>query len=86
VYARAYCRNLKTKSGKPFGLIRLEAEQRFDPRECPLDQVEKAAFAAMIWKGRYGNLASTVTRLSTGGPSGGDRRADEAGRTDVRAS
>jgi hypothetical protein len=37
VYARAYCRNLKTKQGDPFGLIRLEAEQRFDPKACPLD-------------------------------------------------
>jgi hypothetical protein len=29
VLARAYCRNLKLKKGEPFGLIRLEAEQRF---------------------------------------------------------
>jgi hypothetical protein len=64
VYACAYCRNLKTKSGEPFGLIRLEAEQRFDPRECLLECVEEAGFAAMIWKGRYDNLASKVTRLA----------------------
>jgi hypothetical protein len=64
VYARAYCRNLRTKSGEPFGLIRLEAEQRFDPKQCPLVYVEQPAFAATIWKGRYGNLASTVTRLA----------------------
>jgi hypothetical protein len=64
VHARAYCRNLKTKSGEAFGLIRLEAEQRFDPKECPLESVERPEFAAMIWKGRYANLASTVTRLA----------------------
>src|SRR5436189_184731 len=29
VYARAYCRNLKRKTGEPFGRIRLEAEERF---------------------------------------------------------
>lgn len=33
VYARAYCRNLKLRVGEPFGLIRLEAEHRFGPRE-----------------------------------------------------
>ncbi len=64
VYARAYCRNLKTKTGEAFGLIRLEAEQRFDPKECPLEYVERPEFAGMIWKARYANLASTVTRLA----------------------
>jgi hypothetical protein len=34
VKARAYCRNLKMKTGEPFGLIRLEAEQRFEPKGC----------------------------------------------------
>lgn len=63
VHARAYCRNLKTKSGEPFGRIRLEAEQRFDPRLCPLEYVEQPAFVAEIWKSRYANLASKVTRL-----------------------
>jgi hypothetical protein len=64
VHARAYCRNLKTKSGDPFGRIRLEAEQRFDPKQCPLEYVEQPAFIAGIWKGRYANLASKVTRLA----------------------
>jgi hypothetical protein len=64
VYARAYCRNLKTKSGEPYGRIRLEAEQRFDPKQCPLENVEQPAFIAKIWKGRYANLASKVTRLA----------------------
>ena len=64
VHARAYCRNLKTKSGEPFGRIRLEAEQRFDPKECPLEYAEQPAFIATIWKGRYANLASRVTRLA----------------------
>jgi hypothetical protein len=64
VYARAYCRNLKTKTGEAFELIRLEAEAGFDPRACPIDQAAEPAFAAEIWKSRYGNLASRVTRLA----------------------
>jgi hypothetical protein len=64
VHARAYCRNLKTKTGEPFGRIRLEAEQRFGPKECPLEYAEQPAFVAAIWKGRYANLASRVTRLA----------------------
>jgi hypothetical protein len=48
VHARAYCRNLKTKSGEPYGRIRLEAEQRFAPKQCPLEYVEKPAFIAPI--------------------------------------
>jgi hypothetical protein len=63
VLARAYCRNLKTKTGEPYGRIRLEAEQRFGPKECPLEYVEQPAFVAAIWKGRYANLESRVTRL-----------------------
>ena len=64
VLARAYCRNLKRKDGEPFGLIRLEAEQRFEPRVVMADQATCAEFAAMIWKARYGNLTSRVTRLA----------------------
>jgi hypothetical protein len=64
VYARAYCRNLKTKTGEAFELIRLEAEAGFDPRACPIDQAAEPSFAAEIWKSRYGNLASRVTRLA----------------------
>jgi hypothetical protein len=64
VHARAYSRNLKTKSGEPYGRIRLEAEQRLDPKECPLEYAEQPAFIATIWKGRYANLASRVTRLA----------------------
>src|SRR5262245_21437356 len=41
VHARAYCRNLKMKSGEPYGRIRLEAEQRYDPKQCPLEYVEQ---------------------------------------------
>ena len=63
VHARAYCRNLKTKSGQTYGRIRLEAEQRFDPKQCSLESVEEAAFVAALWKGRYAKLASRVTRL-----------------------
>jgi hypothetical protein len=64
VLARSYCRNLKTKQGEPFALIRLEAEQRFDPREAPLERVQDVAFVASIWKKRYGNLAGQVRRLA----------------------
>lgn len=64
VLARAYCRNLKTKEGEPFGLIRLEAEQRFDPQEAPLERVQEPSFAAAIWKARFGDLAGTVRRLA----------------------
>lgn len=64
VQARAYCRNLKMREGEPFGLIRLEAEQRFPPKECPLERVQEAAFAATVWKSRYGGLVGKVTRLA----------------------
>ena len=64
VKARAYCRNLKLKHGEPFGLIRLEAEERFKPRECPAEAIEDPAYVAKIWKSRYGNLGGRVTRLS----------------------
>lgn len=64
VHARAYCRNLKMKSGQPYGRIRLEAEQRYDPKQCPLEYVEQPMFIAEIWKSRYANLASRVTRLA----------------------
>ncbi len=64
VCARAYCRNLKTKSGEAYGRIRLEAEQRFDPKVCPLESAVDPAFSATVWKGRYGGLASKVTRLA----------------------
>jgi len=64
VLARSYCRNLKTKQGEPFGLIRLEAEHRFDPREAPLERVQDVAFVASIWKKRYGSLAGQVRRLA----------------------
>jgi hypothetical protein len=67
VHARAYCRNLKTKSGEAYGRIRLEAEQRYEPKQCPLEYAEQPAFLAMIWKGRYANLASRVTRLARRG-------------------
>ena len=64
VYARAYCRNLKTKQGAPFGLIRLEAEARFDPKQVLLAAVSSPEFVPFIWTSRYGGLASTVTRLA----------------------
>ena len=67
VLARAYCRNLKTRRGLPFGKIRLEAVQRFKPKEWWADYCFKGnVAAAMIWEGRYGNeqVGGRVTRVS----------------------
>jgi hypothetical protein len=64
VYARAYCRNLKTKTGEPYGRIRLEVEERFDPRQCPLDMAEDPGFAAELWKQRYAVLSARITRIA----------------------
>jgi hypothetical protein len=67
VLARAYCRNLKTRSGAPFGRIRLEAVQRFKPREWWVDFCFSGRVAAaLIWEGRYGGeqVDGRVTRLS----------------------
>ena len=66
VYARAYCRNLKTKTGEPYGWIRLEVEERFDPRQCPLDMAEDPGFAAELWKRRYAVLSARITRRLRG--------------------
>jgi hypothetical protein len=63
VKARAYCRNLKTKHGEPFGLIRLEAEERFKPKACPLELAISPTFLADVWRSRFGRLAAKVTRL-----------------------
>jgi hypothetical protein len=64
VKAGAYCRNLKLKRGESFGLIRLEAKERFAPRKCPAESIEDMKFVAAIWKSRYGSLSGRVTRLS----------------------
>jgi hypothetical protein len=64
VLARAYCRNLKLKKDEPFGLIRLEAEQRFDPKQTFVEAVRDVAFFAKVWKSRYGGLAGIVRRLA----------------------
>jgi hypothetical protein len=63
VKARAYCRNLKTKQGEPFGLIRLEAEQRYEPLEMFLDTAIQSPFPSKIWLSRFGGLAGTIQRL-----------------------
>ena len=63
VYARAYCRNLRFRSGTPFGLIRLEAEHRFGPMECSWAEAAEPAFIAGLWVKRYGNLGARVTRI-----------------------
>jgi hypothetical protein len=56
ILARAYCRNLKTGDGLPFGKIRLEAVNRFDPGEWPTRYCENGnVAAAMLWESRYGN-------------------------------
>ena len=61
--ARAYCRNLKTREGEPFGRIRLEAQARFDPLDVMLDALDDPSFGAGVWCSRYGRLEGTVTRL-----------------------
>jgi hypothetical protein len=67
VLARAYCRNLKTRNGLPFGKIRLEAVQRFKTKAMWADHCfQGSVAAAMIWEGRYGKeqVDGRVTRLS----------------------
>jgi hypothetical protein len=63
VYARAYCRNLKTKTGEPYGRIRLEVEKRFEQKACRVERLSDPDFAGEIWRGRYAAVSSTVTRL-----------------------
>ncbi len=62
VKARSYCRNLKTKQGEPFGLIRLEAQEGFDPLACPLEIVTPLLLAS-VWHSRFGKLSGEVRRL-----------------------
>jgi hypothetical protein len=64
VKARAYCRNLKTKKGEPFGRIRLEAQARYDPLDAMLEKVVEPSFGAAVWESRFGNLDGDVTRLA----------------------
>jgi hypothetical protein len=64
VYARAYCRNLKLRTGEAFGLIRLEAEHRFGPKERSLERAIDTSFVADLWLQRYGVLSARVTRLA----------------------
>jgi hypothetical protein len=64
VKARAYCRNLKLKQGDPFGLIRLEAEERFSPKETMADRLEDPTFVSSLWRSRFAKLSSRVTRLA----------------------
>jgi hypothetical protein len=53
VKARAYCRNLKTRQGAPFGRIRLEAQARYGPLDVMLDDVQDPSFCASVWHSRY---------------------------------
>ena len=62
VMARAYCRNLKLRRGEPFGLIRLEASQRYKPRELMVARITED-FLAGLWRTRYCGLAGRVMRL-----------------------
>lgn len=64
VYARAYCRNLKTKTGEAYRRIRLEVEERFDPQRCPLDMAQDPGFAAEVWKRRYAVMSARITRIA----------------------
>lgn len=63
VVGRAYCRNLKVGRGAPFGLIRLEAQQRWDPKAKSLVTVASPPFLAHLWRSRFGGLASRVIRV-----------------------
>jgi hypothetical protein len=63
VYARAYCRNLKLRTGEAFGLIRLESEHRFAPAECGAVQATDPGFIAGLWVQRFGGLSAKVTRI-----------------------
>jgi hypothetical protein len=64
VLARAYCRNLKLKEGIPYGRIRLEAEERFKPKELTVELAAWPSFPARVWRSRYGNLSGQVVRLA----------------------
>ena len=54
---------LNEMTGEPFGLRRLEAEQRYEPTEIELDEVVDSPFPSLMWKSRYGGLVGRVTRL-----------------------
>jgi len=62
--ARAYCRNLKTRQGVPFGRIRLEAQGRYGPLDAMLEEAVRPSFGAGLWTSRYGVLAGSVRRLA----------------------
>ena len=63
IVARAYCRNLKLRRGEPFGLIRLEAQQRWGPKAASLATVTSPPFLGHLWRSRFGELASRVIRV-----------------------
>lgn len=63
VKARSYCRNLKMKQGDPFGLIRLEAEQRYDPGDALLESAFGPHFPADVWRSRFAGLSARISRL-----------------------
>jgi hypothetical protein len=63
VVARAYCRNLKLRRDEPFGLIRLEASQRYAPKQLLLSEAGSAAYLGGLWMSRFGGLAARVVRL-----------------------
>jgi hypothetical protein len=61
--ARAYCRNLKTREGEPFGRIRLEAQARYDPFRVMVDDLDVPSFCVGVWHSRYGRLGGRIARL-----------------------
>lgn len=63
ILARAYCRNLKMRRGEPFALIRLEASQRYAPKQLLLDNAGSGAYLGGLWMSRFGGLASRIVRL-----------------------
>jgi len=63
VVACSYCRNLKTGEGEPFGLIRLEARERYVAQAKPLSEVVVPGYARTLWESRYCNLMGRVKRI-----------------------
>ena len=63
IVARAYCRNLKLRRDEPFALIRLEASQRYAPKQLLLNEAGSADYLGALWMSRFGKLSSRIVRL-----------------------
>lgn len=65
IVARAYCRNLRLRQGQPFGLIRLESQQRWGPRDTALATVVSPPYAGHLWRSRFDGLSARVIRVAS---------------------